>query len=91
MEFVESQDFITNPRKILKKLKKSKKILIISRGKLIAMLSDMEGKNIEEEIKVNAVSKGIVALSKIRQHAKEKGLTKLTMTKINKEINESRK
>ena len=91
MEFIAVSDFRIRPGKVWKKLKKFKRMIVTSNGKPIAMLTDMDGKDIEEELKVDSRAKGILALSKIRQHAKEKGLTKLTMTRINKEINEARK
>ena len=91
MEFIAVREFRIRPGKIWKKLKKSKRMLITSNGKPVAMLTDMEGKDIEEELRADSIAKGILALSKIREHAKEKGLNKLKMKDITKEINSARK
>jgi hypothetical protein len=91
MEFIAVSDFKIRAGKVWKKLKRSKRMLVTSNGKVVAMLTDMGGKDIEEELKADSMAKGILALSKIRHYAKEKGLTKLTMTEINKEINKARK
>ena len=91
MEFIAVIEFRIRPGKIWKKLKKSKRMLITSNGKPVAMLTDMEGKDIEEELRADSIAKGILALSKIREHAKEKGLNKLKMKDITKEINSARK
>lgn len=66
-------------------------MLITSNGKPVAMLTDMEGKDLEDELRADSIAKGILALSKIREHAKEKGLNKLKMKDIIKEINIARK
>jgi hypothetical protein len=91
MEFIAVRDFRIRPGKIWKKLKKSKRMLITSNGKPVAMLTDMEGKDLEEELRADSIAKGILALSKMREHAKEKGLNKLKMKEITKEINSARK
>lgn len=91
MEFVAVRDFRIRPGQIWKKLKKSKRMLITSNGKPVAMLTDMEGKDLEDELRADSIAKGILALSKIREHAKEKGLNKLKMKDIIKEINIARK
>ena len=91
MEFIAVREFRIRPGKIWKKLKKSKRMLITSNGKPVAMLTDMEGKDIEEELRADSIAKGILALSKIREHAKEKGLNKLKMKDITREIDSARK
>lgn len=91
MEFIAVRDFRIRPGKVWKKLKKSKRMLVTSNGKPIAMLTDMEGKDLEDELRADSIAKGILALSKIREHAKEKGLNKLKMKDIIKEIKSARK
>ena len=91
MEFIAVRDFRIRPGKVWKMLKKSKRMLVTSNGKPIAMLTDMEGKDLEDELRADSIAKGILALSKIREHAKEKGLNKLKMKDIIKEIKSARK
>ena len=91
MEFIAVRDFRIRPGTIWKKLKKSKRMLVTSNGKPVAMLTDMAGKDLEEELKADSIAKGILALSRIREHAKEKGLTKLKMKDIVHEIARARK
>ena len=91
MEFIPVRDFRLKPGKIWQKLKKSKKILITSNGKPIALLKDMTGRDIEEEIRADAVSRGIIALSKIRDHSRRKKLNTLSDKEIDLEIKNTRK
>lgn len=91
MEFVAVRDFRIRPGTIWKKLRKSKRMLVTSNGKPIALLTDMEGKDIEDELRADSIAKGMVALSKIRKHAREKGLNRMKVRDITKEINSARK
>ena len=63
IEFIAVSDFRIRPGKVWKKLKKFKKMLVTSNGKPIAMLTDMEDKDLEEKLKVDSIVKGILALS----------------------------
>jgi len=91
MEFIPVRDFRLKPGKIWQKLKKSKNMLITSNGKPIAMLKDMTNRDIEEEIKADAISRGILALSKIRDHSRKKKLNTLSEKEIDLEIKKARK
>lgn len=91
MEFIPVREFRLKPGKIWQKLKKSKKMLITSNGKPIAMLKDMTDRDIEEEIRADAMSSGILALSKIRNHSRKKKLDTLSNKEIDQEIQKSRK
>lgn len=91
MEFIPVRDFRLKPGKIWQKLKKSKNMLITSNGKPIAMLKDMTDRDIEEEIKADAISRGILALSKIRDHSRKKKLNTLSEKEIDLEIKKARK
>ncbi len=91
MEFLAVRDFRIKPGKIWKKLKKSKKMIVTSNGKPIAMLTDIAERDLEDELRAGDIAKGILALSKIRKNAKDKGLDKMGINEINEEIKEARK
>ena len=91
MEFVASREFRINPGKVWKMLKDLHKLIITSNGKPIAMLSDIEGRNLEENIKAEAMAECAMAVTKLREHALKKGLDALSEEDVEKEIARARK
>jgi hypothetical protein len=91
MDFVAVREFRLRPGKVWQKLRKSKRLVVTSNGKPLAMLSDLRGKDIEEEMKAESIAKGIVALAKIREQARKNGTANLTMEDIDREIQAARK
>jgi hypothetical protein len=91
MEFVAARDFRIRPGQVWKRLRKSGNLLITSNGKPIAMLRDIKGHDIEEELRIQARAKGLSAVSRIRAHALRKGLNTLSGGEIDKEIALARK
>lgn len=91
MDFVAVRDFRIRPGTVWKRLKKSGNLLVTSNGKPIAMLRDIEGHDIAEEIKLEALSKGLNAVSRMREHAIREGINALSEKDIGKEIKAVRK
>jgi antitoxin (DNA-binding transcriptional repressor) of toxin-antitoxin stability system len=91
MEFVAVRDFRIRPGLVWKRLKKSRNLVITSQGKPIAMLRNIEGRDIEEELKIEAQARAIAAVSQMRQVAAQKGLSTMAMEEIDREIAAARK
>jgi hypothetical protein len=91
MEFVAARDFRIRPGLVWKKLKKSGSLLVTSRGKPLAMLRDVEGRDITEELKFDALAKGMAAVSRMREHTLRTGLSEMSDADIENEIKAARK
>lgn len=86
MEFVAARDFRIRPGNVWKRLRKSGNLLVTSNGKPIAMLRDIEGHDIGEELRIEAQAKGLSAVSRLRAHALRKGLNTMSGPEIDSEI-----
>jgi antitoxin (DNA-binding transcriptional repressor) of toxin-antitoxin stability system len=90
METIAVREFRINPGKVWRRLKKSRRMIITSTGKPIALLTDIKGSAIEDELRVEALARGALAVSKLREHSQKKGLSKLSEKGITAEIKKSR-
>ena len=91
MEFVAARDFRIRPGQVWKKLKKSGNLLVTSNGKPVAMLRDIKGHDVEEELRIAAQAKGLSAVSRLRASAYPAGLSAMSEAAIEKEIAAARK
>jgi Phd_YefM. len=91
METVAVRDFRVNPGKVWRRLRKSGRMVITSTGKPIALLTDIKGHSVEEEVRIDAFARGAVAVSKLREHAQKQGLSQMKPKDIESEIKKSRK
>jgi antitoxin (DNA-binding transcriptional repressor) of toxin-antitoxin stability system len=82
METIAVRDFRVNPGKVWRRLKKSGRMIITSTGKPIALLTDIKGNSVEEEVRVDAFARGAVAVSKLREHAQKQGLSRMRPREI---------
>jgi len=48
-------------------------MIITSTGKPIALLTNIKGSSIEQEIRIDAMARGATAVSKLRTHAQKQG------------------
>jgi antitoxin (DNA-binding transcriptional repressor) of toxin-antitoxin stability system len=91
MEFVAARDFRTNPGDVWKKLKENRKLIITNNGKPIALLSDIEGGDLESELRAQAIADMAVSISKLREQARRSGADRMTEKEIEAEIQAARK
>ncbi|MGB7569659.1 MAG: hypothetical protein WBM07_17475 [Chitinivibrionales bacterium] len=91
METVPVRDFRVNPGKVWRRLRKSGRMLITSTGKPIALLTDIKGHSVEEEVRIDAFARGAAAVSRLREHAQKQGLSHMKPKDIESEIKKSRK
>ena len=91
MDTIAVRDFRINPGKVWRRLRKSGRMIITSTGKPIALLTDIKGQSVEEEVRVDAFARGAVAVSKLREHAQKQGLSRMKPKDIESEFRKSRK
>ena len=91
MKSIAVRDFRVNPGKVWGRLKKAGRMVITSSGKPIALLTDIHGSTVEDELRIDALARGAVAVSKLRQQTQNSGISNLSMKEIEAEIKKSRK
>jgi len=91
MESIAVREFRVNPGNVWRKLRKSGRMIVTSTGKPIALLTDIKGRTVEEEVRIDAMARGAVAVSKLRKHAQDRGLSHMGQPDIEAEIIKSRK
>jgi hypothetical protein len=91
MRSVAVREFRVNSGRVWRLLKKSGRMVVASRGKPIALLTDLHNSTMDQELRIDAFARGAVALSKLREHAHKQGLAHLGQTEIEAEIKKSRK
>ena len=91
MDSVAVRDFRINPGKVWRRLKRAGKMVVTSTGKPIALLTDIKGNTVEDELRVDALARGAVAVSKLREHAQKRGTSRMSIKDIQTEIDKSRK
>jgi antitoxin (DNA-binding transcriptional repressor) of toxin-antitoxin stability system len=89
MEFISVRDFRIRPGEIWEKLK-DQDLVITSNGRPIAILSPVEGENIEETFSLLRRLRAQMAVSRIRKETAEAGLDRLNEDEIEAEIRKAR-
>lgn len=85
MEFVSVRDFRLRPAEIWEKLKRQD-IVITSNGRPIALLTPLEGRDLEEVQMLLRRMRAQIAVTNMRSKAAELGLNRLTSKEIDDEI-----
>jgi antitoxin (DNA-binding transcriptional repressor) of toxin-antitoxin stability system len=89
MEFISVRDFRIRPGEIWEKLK-DQDLVVTSNGRPIAILSPVEGENIEETFALLRRLRAQMAVSRIRKEAAEAGLDRLSEEDIEAEVRKAR-
>jgi hypothetical protein len=66
-------------------------MIVTSTGKPIALLTNIQGSTIEDELRVDALARGAAAASKLRAHAQKQGISHMGQKDVEIEIKKSRK
>jgi len=66
-------------------------MIITSTGKPIALLTDITGSTAEDEVRIDAAIRGALAVSKLRETAQKKGISRMRQKDVEAEIFKSRK
>ena len=91
MQFITVRNFRTSSAAIWKNLPKEQEMVITNNGKPIALLTPLNDKNLEETISAIRQARAISAVKLIQQQSIENGTDKMSLKKINQEINLARK
>jgi antitoxin (DNA-binding transcriptional repressor) of toxin-antitoxin stability system len=86
MKFISIRDLRQNSRQVWKNLKENSNLVVTSNGKPIALLSSIEEEDLELQLKALRRARAEMAVNKIQQRAKEKGLDTLSQSSIEEEI-----
>ena len=91
MKFVTVREFRSNTANVRKELQTEREIVLTSNGKPFAMLTPVEPDTVEEEASAIRQARARLAIDRIRDHAREAGLDKMTMEDIDALIAEARR
>ena len=91
MRFITVRDLRTTPAQIWKALPVEQEMVITNNGKPIALLTPILDMDIEDTVSAVRRARATAAVNKIRDAAARKGLPRMTMKEVNKEIAEYRK
>jgi len=91
MRFMSVRDLRNQSGEVWKKLKKDKEIVITSRGKPVALLTEVKEENLEEYILTLKKVKAFIAMEKMQRKSLKYGLDKWSKEEIEREIQAVRK
>ncbi|MBW1717582.1 MAG: type II toxin-antitoxin system prevent-host-death family antitoxin [Deltaproteobacteria bacterium] len=86
MKFISVRDLRLKPGEIWKLARKEKDLVITSRGKPVALLTNIEGKNLLEELEVLRRLRALKALDNIQSRSVSLGTEKISDKEIEDEI-----
>lgn len=84
--FITVRDLRLKSGEIWRELKRERDLVITSNGKPVAVLSGIEGNNLEEYLKTLRRARATVAVNKIQGRSRREGLDKISEAEIEAEI-----
>jgi antitoxin (DNA-binding transcriptional repressor) of toxin-antitoxin stability system len=91
MKFVSVRDLRQRSSEIWGLLREEGDVVITSNGKPIALLSDVDEKNLEEYLLYTRRLRAAMATNSIQERSRKQGLDRLTDDEIESEIKDSRR
>lgn len=91
MKFVQVREVRTRYGKVMEQLKKEKKIVLTSKGKPVALLTDLNEDNFEEQLSHHRQAHFASAVRDIQKHSVKMGLDKMGDKEIEAEIKAARR
>lgn len=86
MRFISVRDLRMRTGEIWEQLQKEGEMVITSNGKPVAVLSGIKEENLEEYLRVMRRIRAMLAVNKIQEESRQKGLDKISMDEIEAEI-----
>jgi len=86
MKFINVRELRLRPGEVWKKLKIEKDIVLTLNGKPFAVLNSTDEDNLEQTLASLRRSRALEAMEKLQKYSKDKGLDKLTIEDIEKEV-----
>jgi len=83
MKFVSVREFRSNAGSLRQELEIEREIVLTANGKPFAMLTPLDPDTVEEEVSAVRQARARLAMNRIREHARAKGLDRMTMKEIN--------
>ena len=90
MKFIGVRDFRNKSAKVWEELDREKELVVTSNGRPIAILAAVSEENLEENLKVFRRTRAVSAVSELQRKSLERGMDKITLDQINKEIQDER-
>src|SRR5881394_3681947 len=91
MKLIATDELVANPRKVLNELEREGSVVITENGQPKGILSPTNAQTVLEDIQEQIRGRARRAVSEIRRESAKRGLDKLTMNDINREIAVTRK
>ena len=91
MKFINVRELRLRPGEVWKKLKIEKDIVLTLNGKPFAVLNSTDEDNLEQTLASLRRSRALEAMEKLQKYSKDKGLDKLTIEDIEKEVQSARR
>lgn len=91
MKFINVRELRLRPGEVWKKLKIEKDIILTLNGKPFAILNSTDEDRLEQTLASLRRSRALEAMEKLQKYSKEKGLDKLTIEDIEKEVQSARR
>jgi antitoxin (DNA-binding transcriptional repressor) of toxin-antitoxin stability system len=91
MKFIAAREMRTHYQDVLRQLKGNEDIILTSKGKPVALLSELNESNFEERLARRRGEHAIEAIRQANAHARKAGTDKLTDEEIQAEIDAVRR
>lgn len=86
MEFVSVRDMRLRPGQVWRRLGKGGEIVVTSNGRPVAVMTGVTAAGVEDTLRALRLARFGQAIDKLREEARARGLNKMTMAEINREI-----
>jgi len=86
LQVMTARDFRVRPGAVWRTLKRTGRLMVTSRGRPLALVTDIEGRDVEEELQAANLARLTLAVSRLREQARRSGANRMTMQEIDREI-----
>lgn len=90
MKFVSIRELRTRPGEVRRQLQQEGDLIVTSRGRPFALMISAEGEDVEELRLALRRARAQLAVAKMRKHAQDAGLERISSDEINAEIRQAR-
>lgn len=91
MKFIPIRELRNKSGQVWKSLETEGELVLTSNGKPVALITPVDGENLEYELKIIRRSRAALALDRIRRAAQEKGLDRISPEEVDRVIDQIRR
>lgn len=91
MDFITMRDLRLNPRRVWKRLAKSREVVVTLRGRPIGVLAGTSAENLEETLRILRRARAERAVAQLRKEASASGASRMTAAEIQREVDAVRR